>query len=555
MRAAAIRIAFAIALVVRATSAAAQVAPTPSEPAPPSPATGAEATPLPSPAPAAAAEAPSALPPPVAGTSTGGPDTANLTGTPNPSALGQSASDDWRFSTHGYFRAPLRVGVGSRPACGAMQAAGTAINGVPCAGPGQSTTNLHSPFLPDDQYLDWRYTRQWEQDWTEVFLNYGNSHVVGTVGFQAYNFTDAGFNDTNAQLGIAQGYVTLTPDVGLSNVRVKWKVGSFWEKYGQAGKYDAGKYDTYLFGRIHQIGEALAGEMDVGDFTLRLSHGIGTKLEQVAAGTAPTVGAPGFTLLNHLHAGASYKKVVDANVHYLVSWAQDARATATTPDGKISVVGGEVRVTGGLAGDLYGGYSHIDAVDAGAVGPAIEVMHSLGGGGHQTGNGLIDNYLGACMGCAPADVGTGKVDTVEIAYDYSFGQLYRKIRDPNASFWGDGMDLTVSLFGMYTVVSSKDPTADGIKKLKYGADVIFNALSWLGVGARTDIVQPTAKDTSQSFWVISPKIMVRTKFITHEEVTAQYSRYSYNSGVTPQPPNNAYPPDENVFGIKATMWW
>ena len=95
------------------------------------------------------------------------------------------------------------------------------INGVPCAGPGQSTTNLHSPFLPDDQYLDWRYTRQWEQDWTEVFLNYGNSHVVGTVGFQAYNFTDAGFNDTDAQLGIAQGFVTVTPDVGLSTVRAQ----------------------------------------------------------------------------------------------------------------------------------------------------------------------------------------------------------------------------------------------------------------------------------------------------------------------------------------------
>jgi hypothetical protein len=554
MRAVTVRIAFVGALVLRSSLAMAQVTPSP-----PDTATPPAASPLPVPAPAASPEPPTALPAPVAGTTTpgtgSGPEAADLTGTPNPSALGQAAGDDWRFSTHGYFRAPLRIGVGNRPACTGTQAAGTAVNGVPCAGPGQSTTNLHSPFLPDDQYLDWRYTRQWEQDWTEVFLNYGNSHVVGTVGFQAYNFTDAGFNDTNAQLGIAQGYVTLTPDVGLTNVRVKWKVGSFWEKYGQAGKYDAGKYDTYLFGRIHQIGEALAGEMDAGDFTLRLSHGIGTKLEQVASGTAPTVGAPGFTLLNHLHAGASYKKLVDANFHYLVSWAQDARATPTTPDGKISVVGGEVRLTGGLAGDLYGGYSHVAATNAGAVGPAIEVVHSLGGGGHQTGNGLIDNYLGPCMGCAPADVGTGAVDTVEIAYDYSFGQLYRKLRDPNASFWGDGMDLTVSLFGMYTVVTSKDSTADGTRKLKYGADVVFNALSWLGIGARTDIVQPSSKETSESFWVISPKIMFRTKFITHEEITAQYSRYSYESGVTPQPPNNSYPPDENVFGVKATMWW
>jgi hypothetical protein len=49
--------------------------------------------------------------------------------------------------------------------------------------------------------------------------------------------------------------------------------------------------------------------------------------------------------------------------------------------------------------------------------------------------------------------------------------------------------------------------------------------------------------------------MLRTKFLTHEEITAQYSHYSYGSGVTPQTPNATFPPDENVFGIKATMWW
>jgi hypothetical protein len=533
-----------------------------SVPAPPSgsvpaPASGSAPAPASGSAPAPAASSTggesSPLPPPVAGTAV---DTngANLTGVPNPTAA-PASGDDWHFFTHGYFRAPLRVGVGKRPACGAGQNPGTVINGVPCAGPGQSTTNLHSPFLPDDQYLDWRYTRQWEQDWTEVFLNYGNSRVVGTVGFQAYNLTDAGFNDTGAQLGIAQGYVTVTPDVGLAGVRLKWKVGSFWEKYGQAGQYDAGAYDTYMFGRTHQIGESLAAEMDAGDFTFKLTHGIGAKLEQVAAGQAPTAGAPGFTLLDHLHAGVAYKKIVDANLHYLVSWAQDARATPTTPDGKIAVVGGEVRLTGGVAGQVYAAYSRVTAENAGAVGPAIEVIHSLGGGGHQTGNGLIDNYLGACTTCTAADVGTGSIDTVEIAYNYRFGLLYRKLKDPRTTFWGDGMDLTLGVFGMYTAVTSKDTMADGVKKLKYGGDLVFRALSWLGIGARADVVQPSSKDASESFWVISPKIMFHTAFITHEEITAQYSHYSYNSGVTPQPPNNAFPPDENVFGVKATMWW
>ena len=117
------------------------------------------------------------------------------------------------------------------------------------------------------------------------------------------------------------------------------------------------------------------------------------------------------------------------------------------------------------------------------------------------------------------------------------------------------MDLTLGLFGMYTAVSSKDTTADGVKKLKYGGDLVFRALSWLGFGARADVVQPTSKDSLQSFWVVSPKIIFKTAFITHEEITAQYSHYSYKADVTSQPPNNATPPDEDVFGVKATMWW
>jgi hypothetical protein len=550
MRAATVRFVVAVGvLVLRPAISAAQDAPA----SPTAPIPGAAPAPPTSPAPAPAADsASSPLPPPVAGTAvdvTG----AGPTGAPAPTAS-PAPGDDWHFFTHGYFRAPLRVGVGHRPSC-AGQNPGTAIDGVPCAGPGQSTTNLHSPFVPDDQYLDWRYTRQWEQAWTEVFLNYGNSHVVGTVGFQAYNFTDAGFNDTNAQLGIAQGFVTVTPDLGLSNLRVRWKVGSFWEKYGQAGEYDAGPYDTYLFGRTHQIGESLAADFDVGDFTVKVAHGIGAKLEQVAAGTAPAAGAPGFTLLDHIHAGVAYKKIVDANLHYLVSWAQDARVTPTEPDGKIAVVGGEVRLTGGLAGTLYAGYSHVSAEDAAAVGPAIEVIHSLGGGGHQTGNGLIENYLGPCAKCATADVGTGSIDTVEVAYNYSFGLLYRKLRDPRANFWGDGTDLTLGVFGMYSAVSSKDPDADGVKKLKYGGDLVFRALSWLGFGARADVVQPTSKDPQQAFWEVSPKIILHTAFLTHEEITAQYSHYVDKSGVKPQAPNDGNPPDEDVFGIKATMWW
>src|SRR5580704_9682205 len=402
------------------------------DPAPPSP------RPLPAPAPAVApppepAAAPPAgapdttaggsaaefhLPPPAtaAGPISAGPDLARastLTGTPDPSAIEPSGGDAWRFSFHGFVRSPLRIGIGNRPQCPAGTAAGTAVTPggglnpatgaaqVPCAGPGQSTTALHSPFVPDSQYLDWRYDRQQEYDWTELFFNYGNSLVSATVGIEAFGFSDAeyiAYSNAGTQLGIAQGYLTVHPDLGTSKLRTEAKIGSFWDKFGMAGEYDAGKYDTYMFGRTHQMGERIALEYDVDDLTFRVSHGIGTRAEQLAftqlqAGN-PTFPSgnennyPGFTLLNHAHAGVSYKKLIDFNVHYLSSWAQDYRAVGVnngaTTDGHIDVYGAEIRVKpGGVGGRLYAAWSRMVASNPQAVGPLVEAVHSLGGGNYE----------------------------------------------------------------------------------------------------------------------------------------------------------------------------
>jgi hypothetical protein len=473
-------------------------------------------------------------------------------------------------------------------------------NAQSCAAPGQSRTTLHSPYVPDDQYLSWNYDRQQEQAWTEIFLSFGNNRIVGTVGIQGYDFTDASLlgNQANpAQFGIGQGWVTITPDLPVDGLRMDWKVGAFWEKYGQAGKYDAGHYDTYLFGRTHQLGESLGLDYDLGDFTLHARHGFGAHLEMVPAGIgvngsaaaqptisnatmpAPLGGSPGFTLVDHVHAGISYKKLLDINAHYMVAWSQDDRVEGTSdaptnsaPDGSISVYGAEARFTGGVFGELYAGFSHVDAKNMTTVGPALEVVHSQGGGGHNAGNGIYENYL--------YGVGNGnaKIDTFEAEYDFSFGYLWRRLQNPHATFWGDGFDVKLALFGMYSVVSGTDSTnfnpfnkeaVDGTQKLKYGADLVANVLPWLGVGVRGDYVQPDSHDTHESFGVVSPKIILRTKFITHEEITAQYSHYWNGSDVLPQQwlsltgiknvgqafATPSYPNDSDVFGIKATMWW
>ena len=520
---------------------------------------------------------------------------------------------DWRFSWHGYMRAPMRIGQGDVPTCPKGTMPGTPVNNMgmanpamgaatPCAGPGQPTTAFHTPMVPDDQYLAWTYDRQSEKDWAEVFLNYGNDMVVGTVGLQGFGFTDAEYNHNYpAQFGISQGYVTITPHLPVPKLKMEIKVGSFWNKYGMAGQYDAGQYDTYLFARTHSMGEDIKAEYGVGSFKFRLEDGIGTKSEQVmvgnpvSAGTAMSItpggsiteGMPGFTLLHHIHAGFSYKDVLDVNFHYMTAWSQDARIATSTNDGidggTETVSGVEAHVWGGMFGNLYLGFADIQAQQAEYVGPVIETIHSMGGGGYPNGQqffdqgfGIVDNFLGTCgqggttaSSCKdPAhDQGTGTIQTIEAQYDYSFGLLYRKLQSASAGFWGDGSDLTLSLFMMYNYIQTKD-TSMPTQKLKYGADLIYTPLPWLGVGVRFDEVNPDLDNNSslkdQNFSVIGPKLIFKSRFITHEAITLQWAHYMYAANVLPQSPYNGGSPgsgfpvyyaDQNVYGLKATIWW
>jgi hypothetical protein len=318
-------------------------------------------------------------------------------------------------------------------------------------------------------------------------------------------------------------------------------------------------------------------------------------LNSGAGNSYPPSASPGFTLLNHLHAGVSYKRKIDFNVHYMNAWSQDDREQGTLgsspngggvnvidssaqPDGHLTVVGAEVRFSGGWLGDLYLAYSHIDAKNVTTVGPAIEVLHSSGGGGHNAGNGLYENFFNGVGN------GDGQIDSATLNY------VGRVPIGP--------VDLKVGLFGMYSVVYGTDPTSmnlltgqatTGTQKLKYGADLVANLLPWLGIGARGDYVQPDSHDTNMSFGVLSPKIVFRSRYVTHEEITLQYSHYWDGSDVLPQQwlalvgtkniatqtaYNNSakvlpavagggyhnyagvvYPNDANVFGIKATIWW
>lgn len=491
---------------------------------------------------------------------------------------------EWHYEFHGYFHAPMRIGIGERE--------------DPL--PGQGKRTFHAPLVPDDAYLSPQHTKHNPREWAELYFSYGNDQVRGVVSIEAFNFTDGNWNDQIAQFGITKAFIQLTPRLSRVPLRLRWKIGAADNRYGRAGRYDGGEYETYLFGRTRGLGETLRAELPVRSLTFSVEHGVG------ATRPDPNEYAMSrFTLLHHAHAGVAYRKLIDFNFHYLTAFAaeedrpgeadaaetkplEDEDGNAYAPDGRMTVLGPDIRLNAGRLGYLYAGYSWIKLHYARTVGPAIEVIHSNGAGNYST--GLVYNYLeGPQTGYSDPESGAtfndsngnGSISTVLLQYEQSVKNAMK-----GDAFYGQSRDVGIRAYTMLNRIASANPNMDGVTKFKYGADVYFWALKWLGGSVRYDRVQPNSNLPEQSFSVLSPRLIFRTDWITHEEIRLQYSRYIYNRrtcsddvdpwmclqppaapnlpdglGATDQnqtPGNRGAPlapPDLNVIALQAAIWW
>jgi hypothetical protein len=504
----------------------------------------------------------------------------------------EAPTSEWKFDVTGYFRAPLRMswGPAHEPDTRANMATGTTVD------PG---TQLRTPpLVPDANYVDWRYTNSLVGPWTELNFHYGNDRVKATVQIASYNLTDPGYRRLEANLGINQAFITMQyPEIGSENLHLTLIVGGFTNRYGAAGRYDGGKYETYLFGRTHVAGETANLSYDMDDFTFQIEEGFGGKLEPI-----PFYGAPGATGANanlpawepypgplaqeptfvaHGHLGASYKKQVLVGLHFIdvfangneLSTAYEAMpfysgllpGSNTAAGGRSSadskpqllIWGGDIKWLTALFGDGYLGYSHVSATNAIYLADAIELLHSFGGWQ------LHDNFFGNPGGTQPV---TGTIDSIEFQEVLDLGQV---LRYPQA-FWGDGPDLLLSIFGMFNHVNAPMNPGYSINKGKAGVELTYIPLPWLGTGFRYDLVRPDLNDANITdpfrapFSVFSPRIILRTAFVTHEQIMFQYSRYFYANTIAASIfPYNGQPggvgpsagADKNAFTMAAIIWF
>jgi len=465
----------------------------------------------------------------------------------------EESTGEWKFDVTGYFRAPLRFSWGP-PTTPNTKA------------PGDAGTQLRTPpLVPDANYIDWRYTNSMVGPWTELNFHYGNDRVKATVQIASYNITDSGYRRLEANLGINEAFLSLNyPEFIDEDARLTVIAGAYTNRYGAAGRYDAGRYETYLFGRTHTAGATVTFDQDINDFTIEAEGGFGGKLEPIpfygppgapGVGTAANQQLPAWepypgpvpqesTFVAHAHLGAVYKKQWIFGLHYINVFANDNERAGSYQgstgawDGtqfgnamfpprnpnadkpSIVIMGGDLKLLGGVLGDGYIGFSHLKADNALYLADAIEVLHSFGGWQ------LHDNFFGQP---GQVDQVTGTINSVEFQYSFSFGQLFHY---PQA-FWGDGVDIIGTVFMMYNKVDAPKNTMYSLSKLKYGTEWTYTPLPWLGIGGRFDVVNPNTSDSGESFSVISPRLIFKTAFVTHEQIMIQYSRYFYGSEYTP----------------------
>lgn len=452
-----------------------------------------------------------------------------------PFGIPPSQSGDYVLDFHGYMLLPLRVGVLKR------------------ADPqeGQSDTALHSPPAVPQDYRSFAYTGVVPEPWVQLNFSYGNRIISGTAVVATRSVSLAsGFYNPIEQLGVSDAYLS----VNLSDTfrtPFEVKVGAFTGRYGAMGMYDAGRYGTPLIARTNTIGEGITAGFKLGpSLTLVVEQGLGGQLGRPPRNIVPAAwndfadDSVGSSFVNQIHAGLDVKKLVQVGAHYVTAWSQDEQAArGNIPDGRITVLGADARLTAGRFGHLYAGLARAEATNAGTVSGVIEILNARGG------PELIGEYLG------PESGGDGAVTIFGAQYDLSVSRLIFADR-----YKGQSPDVLVSAFGILAGVDSDDPNYDGVTKVKWGGEVTYNMLSWFGVSGRFDKISQNLDDSDYDITIVSPRLLFHTGWQSRDQFVLQYSNFSYGrdviikTGLPPTPDPTAIP-DEHVFSLSGTFWW
>lgn len=455
----------------------------------------------------------------------------------------------WRFDFQGYLQAVLRASIGKRN------------NAVP----GQKVTTLHGdPVVPGGSYGWFDHSLTVPTPWTQLNFLYGNDTVRATTIIGAWSVAGAdeaaGYRIINAQVWFANAFLTYTPDV--SPVGLKINVGAYPDRYGAMAQWHEGAYGASLIGSVYGVGTTATLELPFqGGIDGRIEGGFKGELDKAPVGIVQDSSneypwdEQGSTYAAHGHIGLSYKDLTPT-FHIIHSWSQDDRADLpdypSTPvneaqqrkDGYVRIMGADFRWNAQRFGYLYFGGQRTTGKNANSITDLVRVLNS------GSGKELNERYWGF------DSRGNGDLTLLGGQYTLSLGRL---LRHP-VEFWGIGPDLTLSVFGIYGHVDSRQDAFDDKDMLKYGAEGVYSFSKYVAGSLRIDHVMPDLDNQQRSFAVFSPKLIARTNWVTRESLTLQYSSYALGDEVEVEGDNRlvnitSSNPDRHLVALYGTIWW
>jgi hypothetical protein len=423
----------------------------------------------------------------------------------------------WQTEAHGYFRAPMALGISSRPGPDNP------------TGPSSTQVSYGPNRTVDANYYSFAYTRLQEQDWAEVFIHAKKKHVDAAVGWMGYWFQSVGFRNYDAAWAPGLAYVALDTDFKVADIspNIAFTMGAWWPSFGYFEKYD-----TYTLGRFRQLGEQLKLTLPLTrDLTVTVVHGFGTGRDGSFNTGAPVFyGAKtGVDLLTYANLKVSYAKVADVGLHINTEWTADPnlfgdlmptpKSYAVAQAAHLSVVGAEANLRAPYAGHLWISPSFISIRNGWALNSAgTEVMHSLSGAG------LAANYLGF-LNSLTDSTGSGSMFNLGFLYENTLSNVLGQAP-------GGVPELTLSVFGLLADASLDFPATttlkqNSIRQFKYGADLTLQSLTWLAFMLRYDFVNYDLDHPGFVFDSITGRVIVSSHFLSSERIYIQYSRYKY----------------------------
>lgn len=427
----------------------------------------------------------------------------------------------WEFGVKGYFRAPMALGLSRR------------ANPDDPTGPAQTQISYGPNRTVDANYYSFGYTRLQEQDWVELYVTAKSKHADATVGWMGYWLASAGFRNYDAAWLPGIAYVTLHSDFDVAGIKptVALSGGAWWPNFGRHEKYD-----TFTLGQYRQVGEQVKLTVPFTDkISAAFTQGFGTGRDGSFNLLAPPPyqSKVGLSLLQYYHLQFNYKKNVEVGLHYNYQWTRDPNLVLQTSSGKsytnarkagLQTFGAEVKLSYPRFGKIWLSPSFVQVKNGWALGEGgVEVVHSL------SPEGVATNYFG-WSGSTQNSTGSGNLFNFGFTYENTLANLLGVAADKVPQIKG-------SVFGL-AVASHADLPADSYIKQKntlsrkWGADVEYNPLEWMGLMARWDSVDYDVDHGGYIFSAITGRLSFYSHFASGERIYFQYSRYRYGDNVT-----------------------